>query len=324
MFYFLVNPASKSNHGMAIWNEIEKYLQSENVEFEVYFSKRPGHMQELMYDITSQHAEDESPINVVILGGDGTFNEAIQGVISFDKINIGYVPTGSSNDFARAVIYSDDPIENVKKVIECDKPLKFDIGKLKYENMSSERSRLSSGTVAPTRYFNVSCGIGFDAAVCEEALKSRTKDILNKIHLGKLAYGLIAIKQIFGAKLCDAELILEGDESIPIKDCRFVVGMNTCYEGGGYKFAPQAVPDDGYLDICSVGNISPFGVIMALPGAAKGTHVKKKKIHTYHVKSFEVKTKEPLWVHTDGEVHVKADHIKVSLIPGGLNFLFKH
>lgn len=322
MYYFLVNPASKSNHGMEIWKAIEKYLSENGVEFEVYFSKRPGHMQELMADICNQHAEESEKLNIVILGGDGSFNEAIQGVLSFDKVNIGYIPTGSSNDFARAVIYSDDPVENVKRVLACEKPLKFDIGKLKYESVSKERSRLHKGPVPATRYFNVSCGIGFDAAICEEALCSKLKDRLNKIGLGKLAYGLIGINQIFGAKLCDATLTLEDDEVIEVKDCRFIVGMNTCFEGGGYKFAPNAVPDDGYLDICSVGNISPIGVLFTLPSAMKGTHVKNKKIHTYHVKNFEVKTAEPLWVHTDGEVHTKASHIKVSLIPGGLSFLW--
>lgn len=323
MFYFLVNPASKSGHGMEIWKECEKYLKDNNIEYKVYFSKRPGHMQELMASICNEHAEDTGKINVIILGGDGTFNEAIQGVISFDKLNIGYVPTGSSNDFARALPYCDDTIENLKKVIYCTEPLKYDIGRLKYESISEERSRLHKGAVAPTRYFNVSCGIGFDAAVCEEALCSKTKDFLNKLGLGKLAYGLIAIRQIFGAKLCDAELTLENDEKIEIKNCRFIVGMNTCFEGGGYKFAPKAVPDDGYLDICSVGDISPIGVLMALPGAMKGKHVKNKKIHIYHVKSYEVKTHEPLWVHTDGEVHTKADYIKVGLIPKGLSFLWK-
>lgn len=322
MYYFLVNPASKSGHGMNVWKEVEAYLKETGIKFEVFFSKRPGHMQELMNDICKEHIDEEERINVVILGGDGTFNEAIQGVISFEKINIGYIPTGSSNDFARAVVYSDNAVENAKKVISCTEPLKYDIGKLKYESISSERSRLTSGEVNPTRYFNVSCGIGFDAAICEEALKSKAKDFLNKFGLGKLIYGVVAIKQIFGAKLCDATLTLDDDEVINIKKCRFIVGMNTCYEGGGYKFAPNAVPDDGYLDICTVGNISPLGVLMALPGAQKGTHVKNKKIHTYHVKKFEVKANEPLWVHTDGEVHVKADHIKVGLIPGGLNFLW--
>ena len=322
MYYFIVNPASRSNHGIMVWNEIEQYLMSENAEFKVYFSKNAGHVYRLVYDICSEHIDDEERTDLIILGGDGTFNEALQGVISFDKVNIGYIPTGSSNDFARALSYPSSPIECLKRILSCEEPRKLDLGRLKYEELSEERTSLATEPVSRTRFFSVSCGIGFDAAVCEEALDSNIKNVLNKIRLGKLAYGLIAIKQIFRSKLCDATLIIDNDESIIIRNARFVVGMNTCFEGGGYKFAPDAVPDDGHLDICTVGNISPFGVLRALPGAPKGKHIKLKQVHIYRVKEFEVETASPLWVHTDGEVYTKSNHIKVNILPGALNFLW--
>ena len=322
MYYFIVNPASRSNHGIMVWNEIEQYLMSENVEFKVYFSKNAGHVYRLVYDICSEHVDDETRTNLIILGGDGTFNEALQGVISFEKVNIGYIPTGSSNDFARALSYPVSPVECLKRILACEEPGKLDLGRLRYKEISEERTSLASEPVSHTRFFVVSCGIGFDAAVCEEALDSNIKNVLNKIRLGKLAYGLIAIKQIFRSKLCDASLTIDDDERIEIKNARFVVGMNTCFEGGGYKFAPDAIPDDGHLDICTVGNISPLGVLRALPGAPKGKHIKLKAVHIYRVKEFEVETGSPLWVHTDGEVYTKSNHIKVSILPGALNFLW--
>lgn len=322
MYYFIVNPASKSGHGIKVWHQVEAYLKENSIEYEVFFSKRCGHVQQLVGSICSEHLEESERINLVIMGGDGTFNEAVQGVISFDKINIGYIPTGSGNDFARAMNYSDDPVENAKRVLGCKEPLKHDIGKLKFVNISDERTAVGKGAMAATRYFNVSCGIGFDAAVTAIVNESSLKKRLNKIGLGKLAYGLVAVKELCGAKLCDARLMLDDSETIDIKNCRFIVGMNTCYEGGGYKFAPHAVPDDGYLDICLVEDISNLGALIAIPSATKGTHTKFKKIHTYHVREFEVIAKEPLWVHTDGEVHAKSDHIKVSLVRGGMNFLY--
>lgn len=322
MFYFIVNPASKSGRGMEVWDKIEQYLKSENISYQVYFSKRVGHAQQLVADIFREHCNGNEKLNIVIMGGDGTFNEAIQGVPSFERVNIGYIPTGSGNDFAKAMGYSKDPIENVKRVVNCTMPRKHDIGRLKYEQISEERSPVGKGSIAPSRYFNAACGIGFDAAVCEGILNSNLKSILNKLHLGKLAYGLVAIGQIFGAKLCDAVLTLDGEETIKIKDCRLIVGMNTRYEGGGFMFAPKAEPDDGFLDLCVVENISPLGVIAALPSATKGKHVTNKKIHIYRAKQFEVTSAEPLWVHTDGEVYTKSDHIKVSVIRGGMNFLW--
>lgn len=322
MFHFIVNPASKSGHGHEVWDEVEQYLKDNSIPYRVYFSKRIGHVQQLVADVFREYYDGSDRLNIVIMGGDGTFNEAIQGVPSFDRVNIGYIPTGSGNDFAKAIGYSKDPVENAKRVINCKKPQKFDIGRLKFEQISDERSKIGKGSIAPSRYFNVSCGIGFDAAICEEALDSKLKHFLNLFKLGKLAYALIAVKQIFGAKLCDVELIMDGAETLKVKNCRFVVGMNTCYEGGGLKFAPSAVPNDGYLDICLIEDISKLGAILTIPSATKGNHVKNKKIHIYRAKQYEVISADPLWVHTDGEVHTKSNHIKVSLLNGGMNFLW--
>lgn len=322
MYHFIVNPASKSGHGYDVWAKVESYLKENSISYKVYFSKRIGHVQQLVADVFREYYDGTGRLNIIIMGGDGTFNEAVQGVPSFERVNIGYIPTGSGNDFAKAIGYSSDPVENAKRVLGCTKPLKYDIGRLKFEEISKERSRIGKGSIAPSRYFNVSCGIGFDAAICEEALDSKLKGFLNMFKLGKLAYALIAVKQIFNARLCDAELILDGNESIKLRNCRFIVGMNTCYEGGGLKFAPKAVPNDGYLDLCVVENIGKLASILTIPAATKGNHVKHKKIHIYRAKQYEVITGEPLWVHTDGEVHTKSNHIKVSVINGGMNFLW--
>lgn len=320
-YYFVVNPASKSGRGIEIWNSLKAHLAARNMEYDVVFSERHGHVAELVRNITTEHSNDPEPVNVIILGGDGTLDEALQGIANFENTNIGYIPTGSGNDFARSLDYTQNAIETLDRIIAIKEPRIYDLGKLEYLNMTGDRSRLHNGNVPTTHYFDVSAGIGFDAGICERALASKSKDFLNKIGLGKLIYLFIAIKLIFGDSCPDATLILDGGEEIKVKKLRFIVGMNTCYEGGGFKFAPKAVPDDGYLDICQVNDISSFGCFGVLPGASKGKHVKNKHVHTYHVKEFEVKTDEPLWVHTDGEVYTKSSHIKVSVVPGVLRFL---
>ena len=136
-----------------------------------------------------------------------------------------------------------------------------------------------------------------------------------------MIYGLISVKLIFGDVKPKATIIFDEGESIEFDKLRFIVGMNTCYEGGGYKFAPAAVPDDGYLDICVFNNMSPLEAISVIPKAAKGTHVSNKHVGQFHAKSYEVKSEIPLWVHTDGEVYTKSDHIRVSVVPGALRFL---
>ena len=320
-YYFICNPVSQSGNGIKIWNETEKYLKEQAVEYEVLFSERSGHISELMNKVTSEHLGDEDPVNIVVLGGDGTLNEALQGVADFSKANIGYVPTGSGNDFARALSYESNVIESIKHILSIKEPKIYDLGKLEYLSVSDDRTCIAGKDINPVRYFDVSCGIGFDAAACEGALSSKIKDCLNRIGLGKLIYVLISLKLIFTDVKPKATIIFDEGESIEFDRLRFIVGMNTCYEGGGYKFAPEAVPDDGYLDICVFNNTSPLEALAVIPKAAKGKHITNKHVGLFRVRSYEVKSDIPLWVHTDGEVYTKSDHIRVSVVPGALRFL---
>ena len=320
-YYFICNPVSQSGKGIKIWNEVEKYLKEQSVEYEILFSERSGHISELMRKVTSEHLNDETPVNVIILGGDGTLDEALQGIADFSKVNIGYIPTGSGNDFARALSYEEGAIENIKRILSIKEPKIYDLGKLEYLSISDDRTCIAGKDISRTRYFDVSCGIGFDAAICERALASKVKDFLNRIGLGKLIYGLISVKLIFSDVKPKATIIFDDGESVEFDRLRFIVGMNTCFEGGGYKFAPAAVPDDGYLDICVLNNMSPLEAISVIPKAAKGTHITNKHVGQFHAKAYEVKSEIPLWVPTDGEVYTKSDHIRVSVVPGALRFL---
>lgn len=320
-YYFVCNPASKSGRGIEVWNNLENYLKQNNISYEINMSKRKGHVQELVHSICLEHENSSEPVNVIVLGGDGTLDEAIQGIIDFGKVNIGYIPTGSGNDFARYCEYADDSLYNLKKILSITEPKLLDLGKLEYLDMTEDRAAGYTGVVTKTHWFDVSTGIGFDAAICESVDKSKLKKVLNKIGLGSLAYLLVAVKLLAASKQPNAQLILDDDEIIDIKKLRFVVAMNTCYEGGGYKFAPMAVPDDGYLDVCQINNVSFLGALMLIPKAAKGGHVTNKHVHLYHVKKMVFKSDIPLWVHTDGEVFTKSSHIRVSVEPKLLRFL---
>jgi diacylglycerol kinase family enzyme len=175
--------------------------------------------------------------------------------------------------------------------------------------MSRETSRLHEDRIAVTRLFDVSAGIGFDAAVCEQALSSNTKNFLNKIGLGKLTYGSIALRQLFGAEKVACEITLDDKKTIRLNRFIFIAAMVHHYEGGGFKFAPGADLTDGKFDLVYAGDMPSARMLLALPLSFIGHYFWIKGIGHHVVQKVSIKTQKPLWVHTDGEVSVKSDHI---------------
>lgn len=323
MYYIIVNPASKSGRGAKIWSLIQPALDAGTVQYKVFFSREVGHVTRLVRELSTSFLKStkNGQLKLIILGGDGTLNEALQGIADFSRVQVGYIPTGSSNDMARDLNLPSDPTETLNRILACKTPTHMDIGCLTYHD-SSHQSYGQAGNAAPAqRYFAVSSGIGFDAAVCEEALTSKFKKILNKMGLGKLTYLAIALKQLIMAKKISCDLVLSDGRSIHMPKFLFVAGMVHQYEGGGFKFCPGADYHDGLIDICAIGDIPKWLVLLALPTAFKGEHYRFKGIDRYIVSEMHLEVSSPLWVHTDGEVSVRSSSITLTCEKEKLQFL---
>lgn len=318
MYQIIANPASRSGRGMKIWKELEPLLLKQQVVYSIFFTKGPGDAAKEAERLSLLNVK----INLIILGGDGTVNEVLQGLKNPSAFIIGYIPTGSSNDLARDLKIPRNPAAALDLILHTGTPRPMDIGILQYNCNTFAASRLTTQAVTTTRLFADSCGIGFDAAVCEEALSSPFKDTLNRLGLGKLTYLMIALKQIIAARKIPCEIYLD-DARQPIKLNRFlfIAGMIHQYEGGGFKFCPGADYRDGLLDICVVGSIPKIVIFLALPTAFFGKHYFVKGISRYYASSLRIKTATPLWVHTDGEVYTRADDITMRCVKDSITFI---
>ena len=273
MVNMVINPASKSGHGLEMWKELEDWLLKHSIEYEAFLSKGPGDVTRIVHELCENGlSKASSMLRIIILGGDGTFNEALQGITDFDCVEIGYIPTGSSNDLARDLGIKGDPSFLLSRILVCDKPHLMDLGRLTYHDSASERSRLHEEKDSDTRYFAVSCGIGYDAAICEEALASHFKNTLNRLGLGKLTYLTIALKQLILTKRGNCTITLDGKEPFELKSFLFIATMIHRFEGGGFMFCPDADAQDGRFNLCAVGPIAKLRILFALPSALKGQH----------------------------------------------------
>lgn len=316
MYYFIVNPTSKTGLGEKYWKRVQKILDEKKIEYKVIFSKRVGHVEEIVRKLTTESKKDK--VHMVILGGDGTVNEAVQGIADFEKAVISYIPTGSSNDLARDMGISRNPEEALEAILKAEKESCMDVGLVHYDEAFFKGEKVE----IPDRRFVVGCGMGFDAAVCEEVAKSKLKNILNKVKLGKLTYLGIALKQLIQSEMIDGRIILDDKEEIPIKRMYFTVAMVHRYEGGGFKFCPEAKTDDGLLDFCVASDASKLRVLRIIPTAFDGNHVKFKEIKMLRGKKATIEAEKPMWVQTDGEVKAQARKITVSDLGKKVHFIY--
>ena len=307
MYHIIINPASRSGRGLKIWKkQIEPALRERKISYRSYFSNAPGEIADITAQIFSLHPE--GLLRLIILGGDGTVNEALSGMRELSRVVLGYIPTGSSNDLARALKLPKNPLDALDLILKGANAASLDLGCITYAD-------------GKKRLFAVSCGVGFDAAVCREALHSPMKTVLNKLGLGKLTYLVIALKQLLAAKKVSCQLSFEDRPPVHIQRLLFVTCMIHPYEGGGFMFCPGADAQGGLLSLCAAGDIPKLLVLFALPTAFWGRHYFAKGIEAYQAASLQIQTTSPLWVHTDGEVTQKSCSFSVSCLPKALRLI---
>ncbi|MDO4285630.1 MAG: diacylglycerol kinase family lipid kinase [Eubacteriales bacterium] len=322
MFHIIVNPASRSGRAPSVWEEAKPLFDRCGEEYKVYFSKQTGHVRELCRRLT----EDGSEIKLVIFGGDGTVNEAVNGIRDLSRVRLGYVPTGSSNDLARDLALPADRGELLRSILAGEVVRRIDLGELEYHNESSVLGWMHADPHSHTRRFTVSAGIGFDASVCEGAMVSPFKKVLNRVHLGKLIYLWEAIRLILTQEMVPATVTME-QEGVPVqtwqfKRLLFTAVMNHRFEGGGFRFCPHASDSDGALDLCAAADLNRLMFFRIFPTAYSGNHLRFHGIHEGRAFNVRIQTQIPLWVHTDGEVTRKSSDISIRCLPGCLQLMF--
>ena len=282
-------------------------MKEREVSYEARFTEYTGHAKKL----AEQIANLSRPCTLGVLGGDGTLNEVINGLAEtdFSHITLGYLPTGSGNDFARALNLSCDVEKCMDAILSPSQCTAVDIG--------------LAHTQESSRYFLVSSGIGYDADICRKVMVSPLKKAMNKIHLGKLTYVLIALKLLILYKACPVSVRMDKKETASLSKFFFITGMNMPYEGGGVKFCPKADFQDNLLDICMIGNLSKLKILALFPTAFAGKHGRFQGVTLTSCKRIDISSKSPLPIHCDGESLGVADHLTLQSTGKQINVILK-
>lgn len=312
MIYFIVNPKAASGRSLKKWEALERLIRKKDVVYQVYMTEGQGHATKIAAALTAGE-ERSVEKTLAVLGGDGTLNEVLQGLHLQANVKLAYIPAGSANDFSKSLGLPASPKKALAYILDGESPCRM----LDYGMITCA----SAGQAPFYRRFLVSSGLGFDAAVCRDINRSQVKRLCNRLRIGRFAYIMVGLWQILIHRRCRGELVLDGGRRIPLQRISFISAHILPCEGGGFRFAPEADPQDGLLSLCVVSGVSKLGLIPILVSALFGNRHLPKGAENFQCREAEVFLRESLPAHTDGEAfdnmkeaHFRCESKKLRLI----------
>jgi YegS/Rv2252/BmrU family lipid kinase len=262
---------------------IQAALRHGDVHARVLETREPGHGERL-----AAAAADLGHDRVVAVGGDGTVQEVINGLMSGSAPGtpppmLGVVPAGSGNDLARSLGLPLAPLEALPVALG-DRTRPLDLGLAASDGVE--------------RYFHAAGGTGFDAEVAFTMAAKRSR-----WQRGRAGYFLATLNELRRYRNRELRIRLATPEGARELEGRFlfVAFANGPFYGGGMQICPDASNHDGMLDVCLVGDISRLGALRELPGIYRGAHVNHPLVELVRVLEMRIEGQPETRVHLDGE-----------------------
>lgn len=226
---------------------------------------------------------------VIIGGGDGTLNAAIEGLIA-TKLPFGILPLGTANDLARTLGIPAN-LPDACQVIARGVTKQIDVGRVN------------------DRYFFNVASLGLSVQITQNLTKEA------KRRWGLLAYAVATLQVIWQSRPFRAEIIILG-ETLRVRTIQIAVGNGRHY-GGGMVIAQDAAIDDERLDLYSLETKQWWQILALLPTMRKGNHAMLPGVRVLQGQEFEIRTFRPRPINTDGEITTQTP-AKFSVIPKAL------
>ncbi len=296
----VVNAQAGAGRTGARWPALARELTRVGLAFEPAFTDGPGDAMRLA------ETAARAGRTVVAVGGDGTINEVVNGLMAGRALEaapptLGIIPSGTAQDFARSVGV---PLASRAAIalLAHGEPRLTDVGRI----------RFPSGAV---RYFANYAGAGFDAVVT-----ARAKD-WGHVLRGALAYVVGFFAVLHGYENRHIELRPNGAPPLePAQRINMVILANGGNYAGVLRMAPDATLDDGLLDVVIIGDVGRWELLASLPLAIFGRHLTHPKVATLRVRSVAISAAEPLPVQSDGEIAGQLP-AEFDVIPGALHLI---
>ena len=293
-YVIIINPNSGKKKSTDVFKKkLLPELKRLGHNFEYHFTEFPQHATKII-----QHANLEDKDAIIVLGGDGTMHEVVNGMLNRKdsvKIPIGNLPTGSGNS------------------------LLYDMGKLDTKStlnkiLTHKKNKIDILKVSTPRkkYFSINLvgwGMVNDIGILAEKMR----------WLGPIRYNVASIIQIFRFKGRKSEILIDGKQFN--EEYAFIIICNTIHIGKGMKMAPHAQLDDGKMDLIIIkNNFNRIKLLKMFPILFTGNHINDPLVEYRQAKSLKLTPNTNTILNIDGEM-IGETPITIEVVPGIIKLL---
>ena len=271
----IFNPNAAYGRSVKKLPDIRTKFRNLGIETTFMPTTHPGHGKELVAGTDLSDFD-----GLVAAGGDGTVFEVLNGLYKHAKparIPLGLIPIGTGNAFARELDLPPGAWSEAIDKLQLGRTRQVDVGYVKSADQNYYFLNI------------VSMGFTIEAGLSAQKLK----------FLGNTAYTLATLWQVL--KLKSYPLVMEFNGEVVQIDNVFLTISNSRYTGTHFLIAPDAVIDDGQLDVTVLRSLPRLRLLKLFPTIYDGRHVKYQEITTYKATSIIIRSPEAMLLGPDGE-----------------------
>lgn len=291
---FIINPTAGGGFAKNYVDTVKEKIKQYKVDAEVVLTERRGHATELAESYISKGFR-----TIVAVGGDGTVNETARAMLDKPDVVLGVVSAGTGNDFAQIPGFSNRFTEQEWETFFNRDAAAMDVG------------------VCNGRIFLNGMGLGFDAQAAAENYSSKNDREIKKGGAHKYIWHIVKTLLFFKER----KMTVSSDDGEMETDCFINTIANGRRFAGGFFLTPEAVADDGLLDVCMIKKLNllqRFAILLKVP---KGKHIHDPKVNYYRTGPIRLEFDHEVPHHLDGEIYY-ASTFDVSVLPGKLKIIY--
>lgn len=278
----IVNPASDGGVTARLWPRVRRRLRAAGVQMDETYTVGPGHAR-----ILARHAGEHGSETILYVGGDGTANEVINGLMDLPsgaRPALACLPRGTGADFPKSLGLSAGPRAAARRIL-AGRERMIDVAASSFSSLNGTQEQ---------RFFANMADVGIGGYVAERVNHS------GKTWGGFLSFLGSTIITFWRLEKPNLTLSVDGVE-VHSGPATSVAIANGPRFGGGMLMAPKAVMDDGLLDVVVIKDIAKSDLIRSLPRLYRGTHLTHPKVEAFQGTRVEVHGAQPTPLEIDGE-----------------------